>query len=1019
MTDSSRHTLAARLLRSHLLVAALGLLPLAIGLGVTVWLQTHARELADTKAPRAVAAGRAYAGLQRSTSALRGWKALDDPSFRTERIAAWDDDVWPAVELLSAGLDADDAAHQEITDLRRTLAELEEWQFWIEDVAQTPGNEPARDRLAQDVDPLARVIAQRIERALGSARAANGGKAHTELHELRVAFESSRTTLSRHTFDGNPQDAANFTVQLDDAARHLKDARLADTISGEDHDFLAAELSIYREYATRCIADRRAPTWNRARHMLEVEAVPLAAKAATALRALADRESREMRDEADAVKQISSIAYTVGLVLALLMFLVAFIVSRRSGERITAPVVRLTRVAERLRAGEQVEDVVVEADDEIGSLATTFNQMRAALEAKEREFRLAVEASPAGILMVSDDGTILLVNQRIEQLFGYTRDELLGEPVHKLLPPALSAQHADHLQTFFTAPGQREMGPHRELSGQRADGSLFPIEVALNPIERPEGRAVLASVADVTAHREFANQIRAARDAAEHSNRAKSEFLANMSHELRTPLNSIIGFSKILLKNKNGALEERQLSHLQRVHKNGVHLLGLVNDVLDLSKIEAGQLEYIIEVVDVRELVDGVVAELQGRAATAEISLQTVLPDGALVALLDPMRMKQVLINLVGNALKFTDEGGVTVHVIVDADTARPAAIEVRDTGIGIPADKLEHVFGAFQQADASTSREYGGTGLGLAISRRLCANMGCAIEVESVVGKGSTFRIALGPATFASAAESEAPTTEPPTESPAPTVDGRRRVLVIDDDEDSRLLVADAFEAIGWNIEFATGGADGLARARARRPHLVTVDLMMPAMSGWEFIKTLRRDEALRDLPVIVISHVADTWRAALAHDIAAMQKPIDANQLAAVLERAALPAAARVLVVDDDPDIRALLRMILTDSGYEVDEAENGGVALDRMTARPPDLVLLDLLMPEVDGFEFLNRISNRERLSNIPIIVVTGKELDVSDRERLGRVDVVAKSDELDADLQRALQILASAQDTTLGS
>ena len=362
----------------------------------------------------------------------------------------------------------------------------------------------------------------------------------------------------------------------------------------------------------------------------------------------------------------------------------------------------------------------------------------------EQRFRLAVDASPNGLLMVNAEGTILLVNDRVEELFGYAAGELDGQCVDVLLPERLREQHPAQRAAFFAAPERRAMGGGRYLPARRKDGTEFPVEVGLNPIRIPEEQAALVSIVDVTVRKRLDDALTAKQAAAEAANRAKSEFLANMSHELRTPLNSIIGFSNVLLKNKHGHLGSGDLRYLTRVRDNGLHLLGLINEILDLSRIEVGQLELHLASVDPVHLVRATVEELQGDAAERGLFLRYEESASRDPIDADPQRLKQVVINLVGNAVKFTREGGVTVRVPAWPGTRRAAAIEVVDTGIGIPEDAQARVFEAFQQVDATTSREFGGTGLGLAISHELCERMGFSLEVESAVGRGSTFRIRL-----------------------------------------------------------------------------------------------------------------------------------------------------------------------------------------------------------------------------------------------------------------------------------
>src|ERR1051326_7149516 len=462
-----------------------------------------------------------------------------------------------------------------------------------------------------------------------------------------------------------------------------------------------------------------------------------------------------------------------------------------------------------------------------------------------------------------------------------------------------------------------------------------------------------------------------------------------MSHELRTPLNSVIGFTNILLKNKAQNLRPEDLSFLERIVANGKHLLGLINQILDLSKIEAKKVELETSTVALSDLICEVLAQFESQVKGKEVALLSQLPPVIAPLVTDAVKLKQVIINLVANALKFTEHGSVTVRVTAEANTNRPTRIDVIDTGIGIAQDRLSAVFEAFQQADASTARKYGGTGLGLTISQALCELMGYPLEVQSEVGKGSTFSIVLvSRAEFPGVAQPAVAPGPPPAAQPTPVqvpVDFKEKlVLVIDDEFDARMLVTHMVEEFGCKVVAASSGDQGLRMAREFRPNLITLDLLMPEMSGWDVLKTIKADAQLRDIPVIVVSIVARENRGKILGAVDVLEKPLAREELLAALRRT-LRTERKLLVVDDDEDARRLIAAYLSEEGYEIQTAVNGREALDVLERFSPDLVILDLLMPVMDGMAFLDAIRADPRWRHLPVIIITAKVLSPDEIDR----------------------------------
>jgi PAS domain S-box-containing protein len=504
---------------------------------------------------------------------------------------------------------------------------------------------------------------------------------------------------------------------------------------------------------------------------------------------------------------------------------------------------------------------------------------------------------------------------------------------------------------------------------------------------------------DITDRKRAEEAMRQARDDAEEANRTKSQFLANMSHELRTPLNSVIGFAGILLKNKGGNLRPADLNFLERIQANGKHLLTLINEILDLSKIEARRVELQMAPVALDTLVRETIAQQEGLVRDRSVQLLADVPENVGPVQADAEKLRQVIINLIGNALKFTERGSVTVRVVADPATRQPLRIEVADTGIGIPKDKLGVIFEAFQQADASTARKFGGTGLGLTISQALCHLMGFRIEVSSEVGKGSTFSVHFGARRDEVAPEPQAGQAGAASARIAAQGDlSGKLVLIIDDESDSRVLLANLLEEFGCQVIAANSGEQGLRMAREFRPQLITVDLLMPQMDGATVIRALKADPELRAILLVVVSIVAEERRGSILGAVDILEKPVVREELLAVLQRNLMTDRPKILIVDDEEDARKILVCHLGDLPSEVRTATNGRDGLAALDNFPADLVLLDLVMPVMDGVTFLDELRKDPRHQQVPVIVVTSKELSEAEKEQLRRqaLEVVKKSE-----------------------
>jgi PAS domain S-box-containing protein len=613
--------------------------------------------------------------------------------------------------------------------------------------------------------------------------------------------------------------------------------------------------------------------------------------------------------------------------------------------------------------------------------------------AEERNLlRSLIDNVPDLVYVKDTAGHFIVANRAVARLMGAeTPQDLLGKSDADFFPAQFANQYRADEQALIRTGTPLIGHEERVTDSQGPDGKLWfsTTKVPLRD-RRNEIIGLVGIGRDITLQKAAQEQLVTAKEAAIGANRAKSEFLANMSHELRTPLNSVIGFANLLTKNRSGRLQREELQFAERISANGVHLLNLINQILDLSKIEAKRVDLDLRLVSLSRLIPDILSQFEAQVREKPVVLKAELPPAIAPLQADEGKLRQVLINLVGNALKFTEQGSVTVRVGIDEQTQQPLRIDVIDTGIGIPKNRQAAIFEAFQQADASTTRKYGGTGLGLTISLALCKLMGFGIELQSEPGQGSTFSILLATA----AHPMETPALPPPEPEAGKTFDkpilsGQPTVLVIDDEADSRFLLRDIVEECGGRVLLAASGREGLDLAAKHRPRVILLDLFMPQMDGWMVMEELRAKPALCDIPVVVVSVIGDDCRGTFANIVAVLQKPVRRETLLPLLERFARP---KVLVIEDNDDDRFLIASHLATVASEISEAANGQEALDLLENFSPDLILLDLMMPRMDGMTFLGKLRGDPRWSEIPVFVLTAKDLTTAEQSRL-RVEAQA--------------------------
>ena len=618
--------------------------------------------------------------------------------------------------------------------------------------------------------------------------------------------------------------------------------------------------------------------------------------------------------------------------------------------------------------------------------------------AYETFFRFSVDL----LCIANTEGYFEVLNSAWEQTLGWTLEELYAKPF-------LDFVHPDDVESTMAEVVKLSQG-HSTISFENryktADGGWRWLNWTCGPASSTGKLYAIAR--DVTRNKDLLRALVEAREAAEQANTAKSQFLANMSHELRTPLNAIIGYSEMLMEDAQEDGNQQYVQDLGRVRTAGRHLLGLINQVLDLAKVESGRVDLYFEEVSAAGLCQGVLDTLgpllEQNGNTVEIDV-----GGAGTVVTDQVRLRQIVLNVVSNATKFCTNGTIRVSAsrVVGSDGPM-LRIQVADEGIGMTEDQVQRIFEPFVQADPSTTRKFGGTGLGMAIARHLVHLLGGRILVKSTLGKGTTVTIYVPP----QVAEAEAPELPTP-ERRAPEPDGPL-ILVVDDDADARNVISRALEKGGYRVITADNGKDGVARARQLRPALITLDIMMPVEDGWSALEQIRADEEIGETPVMMCS-VLDEHRLAFAIGADAyVTKPIQKTELLEEVQRLLPTERCDVLIVDDDPDARELLGRRVSAAGHTPCFAVNGSDALEHIERDRPHLILLDLMMPVMDGFEVLRRLRGRDdELSDVPVVVVTAREMSRSDQKAFPSVQAVLHKGVFDpADLLAAVEAALEA-------
>ena len=750
-------------------------------------------------------------------------------------------------------------------------------------------------------------------------------------------------------------------------------------------------------------------------------------------------------------------------ILTALSLGIALLLTVNRVRRLADPIRRLAAAANRIAAGQRSVTVEHDADDEIGVLAQSFNDMTRSLATHEaalqqkvvetttlyeigQEIIAQVALAPTLELIVARAQALLQADASLLALRQEDSDTFVIQAHHGAVSAAVASTRfrpGEGLGGRIVATGMPIMvgdypteyadSPFREAvqeaglrswlgvplkARERVMGVLYVISRTPQQFRDDEQR-LLSALADQAAiaienarlyeqvrqHTaeletlvtERTRELQAANHLLEEASRHKSEFLANMSHELRTPMNAIIGFTRLVMRRSKDVLAPRQYENLEKILMSAAHLLSLINDILDLAKIEAGR----IEIYPVEFALGPVLAEclhtVEPMLKSEHVRLGQEVEADLPTLVTDRDKVKQILMNLLSNAVKFTHIGTITVCAHSRNGTI---ILTVADTGIGIPAEALERIFEEFRQVDSSTTREYGGTGLGLAISQQFAHLMGGEITVQSTIGGGSTFTLTL-PQRYRSAVPTASMMDIPARVKPTVMPEKAPVVLAIDDDPNVIYLLQENLTEAGYEVVGAMHGTEGLQKARQLKPFVILLDILMPHKDGWQVLHELKTDAATRDIPVVLLSIVDQKDLGSRLGAFDYLLKPFDREAILAVLRRLS-PAHHRLLVVDDDPYVVDLVHQLLADQPYEIEAASDGQAALEAIARFQPDVILLDLLMPRLDGFGVLSYLQHTPRYRDIPVIVLTAKTCTAEEQALLhARVRTVLQKQGLERD------------------
>ncbi|MCK5877024.1 MAG: response regulator, partial [Candidatus Marithrix sp.] len=649
--------------------------------------------------------------------------------------------------------------------------------------------------------------------------------------------------------------------------------------------------------------------------------------------------------------------------------LFTFLVLKLLNTKIHNDINKITTLAAKYPDAETTINKFSDITDQVNDLINSYQ----IIYDRENNLHELLDSTLIGLCLWRLDGSIKFINPSFTKIIGHSIESTLKLNYWQNITVEIDIE-GEQKQLQQLKIGER-YGP-LEKEYQHKDGYYVPIRISASIVEKDNEFCVWSYIENISGEKWKNAELLTAKEKAEKSNLAKSQFLANMSHELRTPMNTIVGYTEMLEEEIRECKKPRLLQDVKSVHAASKHLLNLIDGILDISKIEAGKMQLYAERFDLTTMLKNTISTLHPLIENKANAIKMIFDDDLGEIYTDLTKVRQIVFNLLSNASKFTEQGIITLKVRKYKEQNDDFInIQVIDDGIGMTEEQLSNLFQVFTQADASISRDYGGTGLGLAISKHFVEMLKGTITVNSKLGKGSHFNINI-PA-YLHLTKSNDISNVPIRIPDMPIESGL--LLVIDDDKTVRELLDAYLSKIGYKVVGAASGHEGLKLAKELQPDAITLDVMMPGMDGWEVLSKLKADPTLSHIPVIMLTMTNDQDIGCSLGAAEYLTKPISRTQLISVLGKYHTEDVDRtVMVVEDDNTTREMMVRMLHKGGWKVIEAENGEIALQRLEQVKPNLILLDLMMPQIDGFEFIIQLRQHKNCSSIPVVVLTAKDI-----------------------------------------
>lgn len=1038
------------LLRSHLNVATVGVIMMIISAAAMFGLRYYANDLAKNNLPTSIATGLLQTGLQESIANLRGWMSFDNADFIKDRNNVWNDGIYPAIEELKKLKKYDVEAKTLLNTLELELYDLDMWQWLIEDVAQTPGNLPANALVEQEIAPVTDNMFSAISAIVDIAIITKDITSINNLLNIRLSLYKADKYLINFVKQGISFDKEHhlkLLLEIENHVQHFSFDKQDRQVDKQDkfHIFKTA-FTLYQSLAQEAILIRESEDWNVSRYLLASTVLPLEQKISTQLNAISTKEQLKATQLAGIINKIGWWIPFITAILLILMLYISYRMAKKESLVFIKPVMEL----------ESTKDKITQALSESVKLNTRINR-------NKRRTQIILESSPVSIITLNQLGLIQTFNAAAVRLFGHRKLEVMNKNISQLIPNRLRTEYETYVRHFMQSGETKFFGSGQEVVALHKDNSELHVHLSIAKMNLEGETSFLAMVTDITDEvmrrqkiLEFneelqtnseelqaqQEELRATNEELvqksevlektrlqtekkskelEEASRYKSEFLANMSHELRTPLNSLLILSNALAENDEDHLSEDEVESATVIHESGKHLLGLINEILDLSKVEAGKMTVDNKLINLSILSTAIKSRFNHMADAKQIGFSiNIANDVPTEFISDETKLNQILTNLISNAIKFTTDGEVSLNInyIESSDILNcqepVLTFAIVDSGVGIAKEQHTAVFEAFQQADGSTSRQYGGTGLGLSIAQKFSQLLGSKLKLESELGKGSTFTLTV-PEHPVKLVKAEADPTQiphtiesfaaknsaPPFEDDRDNLEADKSLfLIIEDDTNFAKVLYECCQQQHAQAIIAVDGETGIHLARTYKVYGIILDYMLPGLDGKKVISYLKADIATQNIPIHIISAMDNLPDMHSFGVIGQLIKPVTKAAISTVLQQLQsthITTNMDLLLIEDDEVSVIALRKLLQKNQVTLSCVHSGKEAISILKQQHFSAIIMDLGLPDMTGFELLEILAKDKQFKLPPVIVHTGKELSDAELEQLHQVTetIVIKS------------------------